>query len=255
MPPALLFPAMSNAPDSAADSATILSVTLRTREAARLTDFHRGLLQIPEGLIRLELDPCAVAAPPQAPGLFHVAIVYPQVEAWAAAVQRALAAGTEFHGASDHAVSWAAYFADPDGNGLELAWDTPREQWPWRGDQVQMVSRPLPLRRLLSELPPPPAAPEPARIGHVHLQVADLHEADAYCERLDLRVTQADLPGARFLARGDYHHHLALNTWRTERAARRPDGAVGLIGWEMTAGRREPGTWIDASGQWATLAY
>ncbi|MBS0661307.1 MAG: glyoxalase [Verrucomicrobia bacterium] len=235
-------------PPSPAAADVLRRVTLRTREGARLTDFHRAVLQLPPGLIELEVDARAPVAPPQAPGLFHLALAYPQVEAWAAAVRRTLAAGLEFYGASDHAVSWAAYFADPDGQGLELAWDTPPQDWPWQGSQIRMVSRPLPLRSLLATLPEPTPDAAPPRLGHLHLQLSDLRDAHAYTGRLDLRVTQADYPGARFLARGDYHHHLAVNTWRVAPGTQRPAGAVGLVGWEMSAGAAPAGEWIDPHG-------
>lgn len=228
-------------------------VTLRTRDADRLDRFQRDALGLPAGLVQLVEDPHAPLAPASAPGLFHAAFVYPTVEAWVAAVRRTMAAGVEFHGASDHAVSWAAYFADPDGNGLELAWDTPREEWPWLGDRIQMVTRPLPLRSLLANTPEPTAEAEAPRLGHLHLQVADLAQAEEYCAQLGLRVTQGDLRGARFLARGAYHHHLAVNTWRTDPRASRPENAVGLVGWEMASADGRESVWVDGMGNRVAL--
>ena len=68
--------------------------------------------------------------PPRATGLYHLAILYPTRAALADALRRVLAAGIELDGASDHGVSEAIYLRDPDGNGVELYWDKPKEQWP-----------------------------------------------------------------------------------------------------------------------------
>lgn len=224
-------------------------VSLRTRDADRLGRFYDEVLRFGHSdVFTLAEDRSAQPAPHGAPGLFHTAVVFPEVESWAAAVRRAVDAGAEFHGASDHAVSWAAYFADPDGNGLELAWDTPPVEWPWQGDRVQMVTRALPLRSILAQAAPERSDAPRARLGHLHLQIADLADAEAYGRQLDLRVTQDSLSGARFLARGRYHHHLGLNTWRTDGRTPRPENAVGLMGWEMTAGNQDAGPWIDPAG-------
>jgi catechol 2,3-dioxygenase len=89
--------------------------------------------------------------PPGTTGLYHVAIRYPDRASLADAVRRVLAAGIPLHGASDHGVSEAVYLADPDGNGVELYCDRPRELWPRNPDgSIGMVTRPLDLRALLA---------------------------------------------------------------------------------------------------------
>lgn len=88
--------------------------------------------------------------PPGSTGLYHVAIRYPTRPALAAAVRRILAAGVRLQGAADHGVSEAVYLSDPDGNGLELYWDKPREQWPRRPDgSLAMAADSLDLDELL----------------------------------------------------------------------------------------------------------
>ena len=90
--------------------------------------------------------------PPGTTGLYHVAILYPSRAALAKALRRVLAAGIDLEGASDHGVSEALYLRDPDGNGVELYWDRPREQWPRTpGGEVAMFTHPLDLNRLLDE--------------------------------------------------------------------------------------------------------
>jgi catechol 2,3-dioxygenase len=95
----------------------------------------------------------ASAPPPGTTGLYHFAIRYPTRAALADALRRLLAAGVPLQGASDHGVSEALYLTDPDGNGLELYWDRPREQWPQKEDGTpDMYTHPLDLDDLLKEL-------------------------------------------------------------------------------------------------------
>ncbi|HZI88869.1 MAG TPA: VOC family protein [Candidatus Polarisedimenticolia bacterium] len=91
--------------------------------------------------------------PKNATGLYHVAIRYPTRRALADALRRLAEARVPLGGASDHGVSEALYLHDPDGNGLELYWDRPKEQWPRAADgSVAMVSDPLDLDELTAEL-------------------------------------------------------------------------------------------------------
>jgi catechol 2,3-dioxygenase len=91
--------------------------------------------------------------PPGSTGLFHIAIRYPTRRLLAAALQRLRDAGVPLSGASDHGVSEALYLSDPDGNGIELYWDRPKENWPepQAGQEVEMYTRPLDLQSLLAE--------------------------------------------------------------------------------------------------------
>ena len=85
-------------------------------------------------------------------GLYHAAILYPARADLANALRRLLASGIRIDGASDHGVSEAIYLQDPDGNGLELYWDRPREDWPRRADgTLQILTAPLDLESLLKE--------------------------------------------------------------------------------------------------------
>jgi len=115
-------------------------------------------------------------------------------------------------------VSEALYLADPDGNGIEIYSDRPREEWLWHKRQVQMETHPLDLDFLLAELGHGKITwngldPE-TKIGHVHLQVADLYEAEQfYRHLLGFEVTARYGSGAVFLSAGGYHHHIGLNNW------------------------------------------
>lgn len=92
--------------------------------------------------------------PPGTTGLYHTAIRYPTRRALADALQRLLDAGIPLTGASDHGVSEALYLNDPDGNGVELYWDRPKDEWPAAqpGQKVEMFVRPLDLQSLIAEL-------------------------------------------------------------------------------------------------------
>jgi catechol 2,3-dioxygenase len=90
--------------------------------------------------------------PAGATGLYHLAILYPTRALLANALRRVLAAGIELEGASDHGVSEAIYLRDPDGNGVELYRDRPREQWPRTADGgLTMFTHRLDLDSLLAE--------------------------------------------------------------------------------------------------------
>jgi catechol 2,3-dioxygenase len=155
----------------------------------------------------------------------------------AGAVRRLIEGRWPIDGASDHGVSEAFYLHDPEGNGIELYRDRPRETWPTEGGQVAMGTAPLDVDGLLAAAPAAaPVHPE-TRLGHIHLHVADLGEGERfYADSLGLTVTQRTYAGALFLAAGGYHHHIGLNTWARGRTA--PAGATGLVSyaWRIPAG-------------------
>ena len=114
-------------------------------------------------------------------GLYHFAILVPTRADLARSLLHMVESGYPLGGASDHLVSEALYLSDPDNNGIEIYRDRAREEWPRRGGQLQMASDPLDLRALISEAQ---ADPRPwnglaagTRLGHMHLQVADIPQA------------------------------------------------------------------------------
>jgi catechol 2,3-dioxygenase len=196
-------------------------------------------------VLLLDVDPRAPDPGPTSSGLYHVALLLPDRAALGRAFMGIEAADGRRHfvGASDHAVSEALYYQDPEGNGLELYRDRPRNEWrrvrrPGGGEELLMGTDPLDLHSILAASEPPRAG-EPALasgtvVGHVHLQVADLEATTAFHrERLGMDVTVSSYPGARFLSWAGYHHHLGLNTWGARGRTRPPLGARGLIGWAV----------------------
>jgi catechol 2,3-dioxygenase len=189
-------------------------------------------------LVELRGDSSAPPLNRGATGLFHLAILMPDRRELAFALARLAEAGWQLDGASDHLVSEALYLSDPDGNGIEIYRDRPREEWRYAGDQLQMSTLPLDLRSVLGEIEGAerldPLAPAGTRIGHVHLQVADLDATEAfYSGILGFDVVVRGYPGALFVSAGGYHHHLGLNTWHSRGAAPPPPGAIGLRSFEI----------------------
>jgi catechol 2,3-dioxygenase len=189
-------------------------------------------------LVRLYGDPTAPALDRGATGLFHLAILLPSRVDLGHALIRLAQARWPLDGASDHLVSEALYLSDPDGNGIEIYRDRPRDQWRHEAGQLKMATLPLDLRSVVAELgpdpDPQPTVPYDTVIGHVHLQVADLDEAEAfYHGLLGFDVTVRGYPGAVFVSAGGYHHHLGLNTWNSAGAGPANPGAVGLRSYEL----------------------
>ncbi len=169
--------------------------------------------------------------PPGASGLFHVAWLHPSREALADTVRRVARAGWPLEGASDHGVSEAIYLSDPDGLGIEVYADRPREQWPHTpAGSIEMVTLPLDFEGLLARSggEPPSAIAPGTSVGHVHMKVADVGRASHFYDGQVGFDEQARLPSASFLGAGGYHHHIGLNSWQSAGAARAPDTAPGL---------------------------
>lgn len=182
-------------------------------------------------LVELRPLPDAVARPSGSTGLFHQALLVPDRPALARAIRRVLESGWRFTGASDHLVSEAMYLDDPEGNGIEIYRDRPREAWPRADGAIQMATDPLDLQGVMSELPAGADTGMEAgtTIGHVHLSVADIDAAERfYNGLLGFDVVVRGYPGALFVSAGGYHHHLGLNTWQSRRGQPAPAGARGL---------------------------
>jgi catechol 2,3-dioxygenase len=191
-----------------------------------------------EDLLVLFANPSAVRAGRHA-GLYHVALLYSTRAELARAAVRLALTRTPIQGASDHGTHEAIYLADPDGNGLELAADRPREQWPDIGDPNLFAGGPQPLDldglvALVAEQPPTARAEPGLGVGHVHLHVGDTAVALRFYTEVVGFETVIDLgPQAAFVAAGGYHHHLAFNTWRGRGVGPAPADAVGLRHWTV----------------------
>jgi catechol 2,3-dioxygenase len=205
---------------------------------ARATDDGVTALGVDgRALVELVSDPGAPPRPPTSTGLFHLALLVPTRADLARTLRRVAGAGWPLSGASDHLVSEALYLSDPEGNGIELYRDRPRGEWPRAEGRVEMATLPLDLESLLGEPggeTADAAMPAGTTLGHVHLQVADLGDAEAFwVDALGLDVTVRGYPGALFTSAGGYHHHVGLNTWAGVGAPSPPPGARGLVRFEV----------------------
>lgn len=167
-------------------------------------------------------------------GLYHFALLLPSRQELARMVRHLQAAQIQLTGTVDHAVSEAVYLADPDGHGIEISWDRPRDVWQVRNGVVKIASDELDMKSLLAEgeegwLEWEGLHPETV-IGHVHLHVADLAAAERfYTEALGMQVTARYGKAALFVSAGGYHHHIGLNTWAGEGAPAPPPDAARLL--------------------------
>lgn len=255
-------------------SLRIAGVHLAVADLPRSADFYEHVLGLP--LISRDdehallgphrqhpaLELTAIAAPtpllPDTTGLFHVAWLHPTRAALADTVRRIAGARWPIEGASDHGVSEALYLSDPDGLGIEIYADRPREQWqrPPSGHGVEMVTLALDLDDLLAQSPLDVGdsaiaaiAPQ-TTIGHVHLKVADVPRAvEFYRDTLGFEQ-QAQLPSAAFVAAGGYHHHIGLNSWQSRGASAPPASAPQLneVRFELDRELPQPQALSDPDG-------
>ena len=170
-------------------------------------------------------------------GLYHFAILLPDRPSLGRFLAHLNAIGA-YAGMSDHLVSEALYLSDPDGLGIEVYADRPRETWTHDGRQLAMATNPLNARDLIAAGGGVAwdGAPEGTVIGHVHLHVGDLAGAEAfYHSALGFDKTVWDYPGALFLSAGGYHHHLGTNTWAPGPVS--PADQARLLYWELIVPR------------------
>ena len=225
------------------DDTSIAGVTLRSADVERGVAFYRdiaGLEDLGDGALGFDGEPLVELtsdgvsggrAPRAATGLFHTALRFSDRGELGRALARVLRAGL-LTGASDHGVSEALYLDDPDGNGVELYFDRPREVWPppsAPGDKVGMFTAPLDLEALLAAGQDPPEDGAVVDIGHVHLKVSDVDRSVGFwAGELGFDVMARWLDQAAFLAVGGYHHHIGMNTWNSRGAQPGPRELPGL---------------------------
>lgn len=236
-------------PDALAQDTAIRVVELRVRDLAAMIAYYStgvgldlishegptavlGRGTVPIMALRQEKDLPEFSR--RDAGLYHTAILFDDKAGLAASLNNiARFAPRSFTGSADHLVSEAFYFDDPEGNGVELYVDRPREQWTrTAGGGVQMASLPLDPNAFVQEnltaegLATPSLAG--ANIGHVHLQVGDIPTArQFYVDTLGFDVMAEYGSQALFVSAGGYHHHIGMNTWHSAGAGPRA-ASLGL---------------------------
>ena len=163
-------------------------------------------------------------------GLYHYALLVPERSDLARWLAHVAQERIPLTGLSDHFVSEAIYLRDPDGHGIEIYRDRPRERWEHVGNTIRMGVEPLDVEDLLSASGGGTAlVPAGTRMGHVHLHVADLGAAAAfYRDALGFDEMARLGDQALFLSAGGYHHHIGTNTWAGHGATPPPPGSAAL---------------------------
>lgn len=166
-------------------------------------------------------------------GLYHFALLLPTRPDLARWLAHGARDRVPLVGMSDHFVSEAIYLTDPDGHGIEIYWDRPREVWEGQVAK-RMTTLPLDTSSLFGELADPAhepfdGLPAGTTMGHIHLCVADIPQTIAFYRDVLGFGLMASLGGqAAFLSAGGYHHHLGANTWESAGAGQPPQGAAAL---------------------------
>ncbi|MCF7803939.1 MAG: VOC family protein [Candidatus Marinimicrobia bacterium] len=229
------------------------TVYLAVNDLAGMTEFYTetfGMVKLVESegeiilgtgsgtsIVALTGDPKAPNRPRRTTGLFHMAIVLPTRADLASMLLRMQEKNAMPRGAADHLVSEALYLSDPEGNGIEIYCDRPKEEWEYSDDQVKMATEPLDVEDLMSSTDsriPLEQIPDDTRMGHMHLNVSDIEETEHfYTDILGFDVMARYGSEATFMSAGGYHHHIGANVWNGRGAPSPPDGARGLQWFEL----------------------
>ncbi|AZB41621.1 VOC family protein [Bacillus sp. FJAT-42376] len=230
----------------------VSSVTLLTGSLQRAVEFYTSIIGLAilqktdesatftadgsHPILTVKLQKYILPKEPRRTGLYHFAILLPSRKELSAFLHHLLGSGYPIQGASDHLVSEAIYFADPDGNGIEVYADRSDEKWNWTNGQVEMATDPLQAENLLAESSADDWRGIPAGtvMGHIHLHVSDLAQAETfYTEGLGFEVVTKYGNQALFLSTGGYHHHIGLNTWNGTSAPAPSENSVRMASYSI----------------------
>ena len=226
------------------DKLSMGPVTLRVKNLDLMTSYYRDgvgldlisqvsdsaiLGRVNEPSLILEHSPSLKYASENQAGLFHTAFLFDTKAHLASAVASVAAKYPgSFTGSADHLVSEAFYFDDPENNGVELYWDRARTDWSWKHGQIEMGTFGLDPNEFLKANLPETLENRASNIGHVHLSVGSIEQAkDFYVDKLGFDVTMNWGGSALFVSAGGYHHHMAMNIWRSRGAGVRQP-TIGL---------------------------
>ena len=216
--------------------------------------FGKGIDGNIDSLLTLKHDAGARDRPSNYTGLYHIAILVPDRRSLAIAYSSLANDGLRFDGLSDHLLGESLYVHDPEGNEIEIYCDRPRSEWHNSDGMLKMGTEPLGLAGLLGELeaadvvrlsknPATGAFANGAKIGHIHLRVADLERSTTFYHKelgLDISANLSSI-GAMFLSAGGYHHRVALNTWYSAGGRRHESSELGLDSFKIEVPSDESG--------------
>ena len=189
---------------------------------------------------------------PHTAGLFHFAILLPDERELGGFLQRTLEQRLPLTGTSDHLVSQALYFDDPEGNGIEVYADRPRSEWQYPDGHLAIGTEHLDFERLLRIADRPKVKfSDGTVLGHMHLNVGDLDASQAFYESLGMDLMAEAGRVMRFMSWDGYHHHLGINVLEGRGAAPVESGVRGLRQFQV---RRIDGPVVDPNGITVTPA-
>ena len=261
---------MSAVPFAATTPISVARVGLKARDAENLARYYRavvGLEELSRGngtimlgtgtrpLLAIEADPAARPDDPRSAGLFHTAFLLPSRADLGRWIKHAIEGQIPIDGASDHLVSEALYLTDPEGNGIEVYADRPREKWAFGNSGLEMATIRLDIPAVLADVPAGDpgwkGAPDGSVIGHVHLRVGDPAEAERWWQsELGFDTMAKYGSQAVFLSTGGYHHHIGANAWQSAGAGRRDPDRAGLSWVELHDRNGEP---AERTDPWGTV--
>jgi catechol 2,3-dioxygenase len=199
-----------------------------------------------EPLLRLKASPGLRPRSRRTAGLYHFAILLPSEEELGGFLRRSFEEKLPLTGTSDHFVSQALYFDDPEGNGIEVYADRPRSEWTYPNGQLNIGIDHLDFERLLRiAAKPREKFSNGTVLGHMHLNVGDLDRSQAFYESMGMELTAQAGHVMRFLSWDGYHHHLGINLLEGRGAAPVEPGVAGVQSFEV---RRLDGARTDPDG-------
>ena len=184
-------------------------------------------------------------------GLYHTAFLFPSHRDLVHLLGRIATSRTPVEGFNHHGTHEAIYLPDPDGNGIELAWDLPVDEWPMKSGKLDFFAHDkvfdpqAVLAEFEADAQPWDGIPAGSRVGHVHLHMSQLAPTRRfYTEGLGMDVVmEAERQGMLFLSAEGYHHHVGNNLWKGAGLPPAPDDAIGLVEYTWTV----PGSELDTT--------
>ncbi len=185
---------------------------------------------------------------PRTAGLYHFALLVPDEVELGSFLQHCLDQHIPIDGASDHLVSQALYLSDPEGNGIEVYADRPRQTWQFRDGQLVMDTIRLNAPALLRKAQPFDGFSPGLRLGHMHLNVGNLEQSLAFYQTLGMRLMVGLAGQADFLSWDGYHHHLGINLWAGRNVPPVEPDTFGIDFYEIRRSGLQPATLQDPDG-------
>ena len=186
--------------------------------------------------------------PSRTAGLYHFALLLPGEVELGSFLQHAIDQQIPLDGASDHLVSQALYLSDPEGNGIEVYADRPRETWQFRDGQLVMGTIRLNIPALLKLAQPFNGFSTGLRLGHMHLNVGNLERSADFYQSLGMKLMVGIAGQADFLSWEGYHHHLGINLWSGRNVPPVEPDVYGIDFYEIHRDGLTPGTLQDPDG-------